>query len=174
MDLTYHNRGAKRDVAATGCEVHAVAAIVAASKQLNNCGRWSHKLLPGCGRDSLQWHWHGLETHFLLKVWCGYSSKVIQRQLCKLLHHHDHYLKHVQVASTIILIHIFSDDLSWTLKGSLMLDVVGMELPGEFEQSPARFLSKDRLSSFVLFFSLNVLGSHWMYVCDTCLYCICT
>ena len=32
--LTYHNyQGAKRDVAARGCEVHAVAAIVAASKR---------------------------------------------------------------------------------------------------------------------------------------------
>ena len=32
--LTYHNyQGAKRDVAARGCEVRAVAAIVAASKQ---------------------------------------------------------------------------------------------------------------------------------------------
>ena len=87
--LTYHNyQSAKRDVAARGCEVHAVAAIVAASKPQTIVAveaiNWS---LEGCW-DSLQWHWHGL-YHSLLKVWCGFSSKDEAATVPSLLHHHE-------------------------------------------------------------------------------------
>lgn len=106
--LTYHNyQGAKRDVAARGCEVHAVAAIVAASKRQTTVAveaiNWS---LEGCW-DSLQWHWHGCT----ILCW-KYDADFHPKDEAATVQINDHYLKHIQVDSTMILIHILFDDLS--------------------------------------------------------------
>lgn len=105
-------------------------------KTANNCGCWSYKLIPGrmLGFSSAALTW--AVTFFVESMIQGRSGN------CAII-----------IASSWWLFEAYPGGLNHhlnPLKGSLVLDVVGMELPGEFEERPARFLFKDRLSSFVL------------------------